>query len=86
MKNLLKKLSGSSHTDRRQALEQEAAEKIKAVGGRDAPPEAFAASWAASNAGGADTQPAADTRPPAGAAPAGRRLTVQERMAARQSG
>ena len=82
MKNLLKKMSGASRTDRREALEQEAAEKIKAVGGRDAPPEAFSASWAASGAG----SPAAPVGAPpaAGPAPAGRRLTVQERMAARQ--
>lgn len=69
MKNLLKKLSGADRPDRRAAWEQEAAERIKEVG-RQAPPEASAAAWAT-------------PVPEASAAPTGRRLTVQERMAAR---
>ncbi|CAN5160482.1 hypothetical protein BH24ACT1_BH24ACT1_04930 [soil metagenome] len=70
MKNLLKKLSGANRTDRREMWEQEAAERIKEVGSQ-APPEASSAAW---------VNPA----PAAAAAPAGRRLTVQERVAARQ--
>lgn len=70
MKNLLKKLSGADRPDRRAAWEQEAAERIKEVGGQ-APPEASAAAWA-------------NPAPEPTAAPTGRRLTVQERVAARE--
>ena len=70
MKNLLKKLSKADRPDRRAAWEQDAAERIKEVGAQP-PPEASAAAWA---------NPAPETT----AAPAGRRLTVQERLAARE--
>lgn len=86
MKNLLKKLSGAGGNDRREALEHEAADRIKEVGGQ-APPEAFASQWATA---AAPTQEpvapaaAAPARHAAPAATAGRRLTVQERMAARE--
>ncbi|HEV2811281.1 MAG TPA: hypothetical protein VGV93_12905 [Acidimicrobiales bacterium] len=70
MKNLLKKLSGADRPDRRAAWEQEAADRIKEVGS-EAPPEASGAAWA---------NPAPETTD----APTGRRLTVQERVAARE--
>ncbi len=77
MKNLLKKLSISGGTDRRAELEAEAAERIKAVGS-ERPAEAMAASHPApSHAEHRSEQPAAT-------GPSGRRLTVQERVAARQ--
>ena len=82
MKNPLKKLSGSKQSDRRETLEREAAEKIKQVGSH-APPEAStaSASWThpAPEAPIGDRAPSGGTEP----TPAGRRLTVQERMAAR---
>ncbi|HEV2069361.1 MAG TPA: hypothetical protein VGR26_06175 [Acidimicrobiales bacterium] len=70
MKNLLKKLSGADRPDRRAGWEQEAAERIKEVGGQ-APPEASSAAWG-------------NPAPEVTAAPTSRRLTVQERVAARQ--
>ena len=76
MKNLLKKLSGADRPDRRVAWEQEAAERIKEVGGQ-APPEASAAAWT-------NPAPEATAAAEATAAPTGRRLTVQERVAARE--
>lgn len=91
MKNLLKKLSGAGRNDRREALEHEAAERIKEVGGH-APAEAYASEWATTSpsappsapepvAASAAVAPAPHAAP---VAPAGRRLTVQERMAARE--
>lgn len=77
MKNLLKKLSLSGGTDRRAELEAEAAERIKAVGS-ERPAEAITASHPA---------PApVEHRPeqPVASRPSGRRMTVQERVAARQ--
>lgn len=74
MKNLLKKLSGADRNDRREALEHDAAEKIKEVGGQP-PAEVSSASW---------VNAAPESAAPESAAPAGRRLTVQERVAARQ--
>lgn len=83
MKNPLKKLSRANRTDRQEALEQDAAEKIKEVSGH-APPEISQATWVhPAPAAGPDVAPA--TPPSAEHLPAGRRLTVQERMAARQS-
>lgn len=84
MKNLLKKLSGADRNDRREALEHDAAEKIKEVGGKP-PAEVTSASWV--NPVPATDAPATGapvTDAPVTDAPAGRRLTVQERMAARQ--
>lgn len=80
MKNPLKKLAGSKHTDRREALEQDAAEKIKQVGSQ-APSEVTAATWAhpAPEAPLPHTMPSTTDEH----APTARRLTVQERMAAR---
>jgi len=81
VKNPLKK-SGSKRTDRRETLEQEAAEKIRQVGSQP-PPEVSSAStsWVhpAPEAIAVDVAPS-----DAGElAPSGRRLTVQERMATR---
>ena len=83
MKNLLKKLSRFERFDRRAELEQEAAERIKSVGSQP-PAEASAVSaWDAATSTTPD--PAAHDSVSAGdTPPAGRRLTVQERMAARQ--
>jgi hypothetical protein len=83
MKNPLKKLSGSKRADRREALEQEAAEKIRQASSQ-APPEASSAAWA-HPAAEAPVFEAAPSAPLTAHAPAGRRLTVQERLAARQS-
>lgn len=104
MKSLLKKLSRADRPDRREQLENEAAERIREVGGQ-APPEAFASTWAAGVASPAPAMaasaparhipPAADAHtlvPTAPArpnsaepsAPVGRRLTAQERLAARE--
>ncbi len=77
MKNPLKKLSEAKRTDRRETLEQEAAEKIKEASSH-APPEATSASWA-------HPAPESADREVAPSVAADRRLTVQERMAARQS-
>ncbi len=79
MKNPLKKLSEAKRTDRRETLEHEAAEKIREASSH-APPEGNTASWAHPAPESAARQDA-----PSVPAPAGRRLTVQERMAARQS-
>lgn len=81
MKNPLKK-SGTKHADRRETLEQEAAEKIRQVGSH-VPPEVSTAStsWVhpAPEAIAGDVEPS----DAAEHAPTGRRLTVQERLAAR---
>ncbi len=76
MKNLLKKLSISGGTDRRAELEAEAAERIKAASS-ERPAEAVAAS---------DPVPSHVEHRPEHVAtgPSGRRMTVQERVAARQ--
>ncbi len=75
MKNLLRKLARVERHDRREELEHEAAERIREAGGQ-APPEAYASSWSSA-------APAPSTPAPA-ATPSGRRLTVQERLAARE--
>lgn len=83
MKNLLKKLSRFERYDRRAELEREAAEHIKSVGSQP-PAEASATAWGPT---GLEAPVPSDHHdvPPAGeTAPAGRRLTVQERLAARQ--
>ncbi len=82
MKNLLKKLSRGGGTDRRAELEQEAAEQISSAANQR-PTEALAASvhgGATPDADVAQHQAQAHVAEP----PAGRRLTVQERVAARQ--
>ncbi|MBW3574667.1 MAG: hypothetical protein KY450_07340 [Actinobacteria bacterium] len=83
MKNLLKKLSRGGGTDRRAELEHEAAEQISSAA-RQRPTEALAASahggGATPDAEAAHHQADAHVAEP----PAGRRLTVQERVAARQ--
>ncbi len=78
MKNLLRKLARVERHDRREELEHEAAERIREAGGQ-APPEAYASSWSSA----APPAPAPSTAAPA-ATPSGRRLTVQERLAARE--
>lgn len=83
MKNPLKKLSETKRTDRREALEHEAAETIKEASSH-APPQATSASWTHPAPEDAGFQVAPSTPAPTHAA-ADRRLTVQERMAARQS-
>lgn len=83
MKNPLKKLSGSKRADRRETLEQEAAEKIRQASSQ-APPEAISPAWTHPAPEAPDFK-AAPSAPPTVQAPAGRRLTVQERLAARQS-
>lgn len=86
MKNPLKKPSGDKRNDRREALEHEAAERIKEAGAQ-APPRESPPSWihppAESHApeGPGAAQPA--TAEHSEHSPAGRRLTVQERMAGR---
>ncbi len=75
MKNLLRKLARVERHDRREELEHEAAERIREAGGQ-APPEAYASSWSSA----APPAPAPSTAAP----PSGRRLTVQERLAARE--
>lgn len=80
MKNLLKKLSRADQGDRRQAIELEAAQQLEAASGHAPPPEAAAAAWAASSA----PVPATPAPPTPGPAAGERRLTVQERVAARR--
>lgn len=81
MKNLLRKLSGADKNDRREALEHEAAERIKEVGGQP-PAEAHASSWASAPMSAPDE--ATPSTPESLSPSAGRRLTVQERVAARE--
>lgn len=84
MKKLLQKLSRADQPDRRDALEQEAAEQIKQASAQAPPPEA---NWAPSPSSAPPAAPAgSDAR--VGSAhgapvPGGRRMTVQERLAAR---
>ncbi|MDP8954188.1 MAG: hypothetical protein M3N37_04590 [Actinomycetota bacterium] len=79
MKNLLKKLSGAPRNDRRESLENEAAQRIQELGGQ-APAEAYSSQWV-SAASPAPASPAPHAAPVASGA---RRLTVQERVAARE--
>ena len=81
MKNLLKKLSGSPRNARRESLENEAAQRIQELGGQ-APAEAYSSQWeSAASPAPASPAPASHAAPVASGA---RRLTVQERMAARE--
>ena len=80
MKNLLKKLSRPGGSDRLAELEKEAAEQIKAVGGQR-PPEADAPIPAPASS---ELDPPYHEEQPRPTAPSGRRMTVQERVAARQ--
>lgn len=77
MKNLLKKLSRFEGSDRRAELEREAAEHIKSVGGERPAEAAGVSAW------GAPSVPAPAPEP-APTSAGGRRLTVQERLAARE--
>ncbi|MDP9006534.1 MAG: hypothetical protein M3N15_06450 [Actinomycetota bacterium] len=85
MKNLLKKMSRSA-SDRRAELEHEAAERLKSVASQP-PAEASTGAWGApaptapEPSGHAEHHEAPEASVPA---PSGRRLTVQERVAARQ--
>ncbi len=83
MKNLLSKLSRSA-SDRRAELEHEAAERLKSVASQP-PAEASTAAWGApapmAPEGHTEHHEAPEASVPA---PSGRRLTVQERVAARQ--
>ncbi|MBW3580644.1 MAG: hypothetical protein KY447_03425 [Actinobacteria bacterium] len=83
MKNLLNKLSRSA-SDRRAELEHEAAERLKSVASQP-PAEASTGAWGApaptAPEGHAERHEAPEASVPA---PSGRRLTVQERVAARQ--
>ena len=79
MKNLLRRLSKADDPARREELERQAADEIKAAGSTP-PAEANSGSWAPS-------APATDTAQPESApAPAepSRRLTAQQRVAARK--
>ena len=79
MKNLLKKLSRTGDVDRRAELEHEAAEHIKAASSQ--PPSEVTEGPAPVSADADVDAGAAHQRL---APPPGRRLTVQERVAARQ--
>ncbi|HEV2766126.1 MAG TPA: hypothetical protein VGV63_00280 [Acidimicrobiales bacterium] len=76
MKNLLRRLSKADDPARRQELERQAADEIKAVGNTP-PAEANSGSWAPSAP--------ATAQPESASAPAepDRRLTAQQRLAAR---
>lgn len=81
MKNLLRRLSKADDPARREEIERQAADEIKAVG--SAPPaEANSGSWAPS-APESDTHTAQPESAPAPAEP-NRRLTAQQRVAARK--
>jgi hypothetical protein len=76
MKNLLRRLSKADDPSRREELERQAADEIKEAGSTP-PAEANVSSWGA-------PAPAAEPEPvPAQAAP-NRRLTAQQRAAARK--
>ncbi|MBW3548569.1 MAG: hypothetical protein KY452_10605 [Actinobacteria bacterium] len=81
MKNLLRRLSKADDPARRQEIERQAADEIKAAGSTP-PAEANSGSWAPS-APDADTDTAQPEAAPAPAAP-NRRLTAQQRAAARK--
>ncbi len=84
MKNLLKKLSGAPRNDRRESLENEAAQRIQELGGQ-APAEAYSSQWvSAASPAPASPAPASPAPPAAPVASGARRLTVQERVAARE--
>ena len=83
MKNLLRRLSKADDPARRQELERQAADEIKAAGSTR-PAEANSASWAPT---APDAHTDIDTaQPEAAPAPAApnRRLTAQQRAAARK--
>lgn len=80
MKNPLRKLSRTDQGGRRQAIEQEAAQQLEAASDQAPPPETAAVSWVNSSTPVPETAPSS----PPGPAAVERRLTVQERMAARR--
>lgn len=83
MKNLLRRLSKADDPARRQEIERQAADEIKAAG-TTPPAEANSASWAST---APDTDTGTDTAQPEPVpAPAepNRRLTAQQRAAARK--
>ncbi len=85
MKNLLRRLSKADDPARRQEIERQAADEIKAAGSTP-PAEANSASWAPSAPDthtGTGTDTAQPEAAPAPAAP-NRRLTAQQRAAARK--
>lgn len=81
MKNLLRRLSKADDPARRQEIERQAADEIKAAGSTP-PAEANSASWAPT-APDTDTDTAQPEPVPAPAEP-NRRLTAQQRAAARK--
>lgn len=81
MKNLLRRLSKADDPARRQEIERQAADEIKAAGSTP-PAEANAASWAPTDTD-TETDTAQPEPAPAPAAP-NRRLTAQQRAAARK--
>lgn len=81
MKNLLRRLSKADDPARRQEIERQAADEIKAAG-TTPPAEANSASWAPT-APDTDTDTAQPEPVPAPAEP-NRRLTAQQRAAARK--
>ena len=81
MKNLLRRLSKADDPARRQEIERQAADEIKAAGSTP-PAEANSASWAPS-APDTDTDTAEPEPAPTPAEP-NRRLTAQQRVAARK--
>ena len=81
MKNLLRRLSKADDPARRQEIERQAADEIKEAGSTP-PAEANSASWAPT-APDTDTDTAQPEPVPAPADP-NRRLTAQQRAAARK--
>lgn len=86
--DLLKKISRLNRHDRTEELQHEAADHIASVGSQP-PADGGSASWApappAPPVAAAAHQPAEQNSPPSPADPApARRLTAQERVAARQ--
>jgi hypothetical protein len=81
MKNLLRRLSKADDPSRREEIERQAADEIKAAGSTP-PAEASLASWGAS---APTPAPEADAgRPEPDPATPNRRLTAQQRAAARK--
>lgn len=85
MKNLLKKLSRTEDRGWRDEIERQAADEIKTVGSKR-PPEAASAPSSFINESSKAPAPQVEepVRSSAAAPPAGRRLTAQQRAAARQ--
>ena len=87
MKNPLKKLSRSGNNEWREEIERQAAEEIRAAGSQR-PTEASAEAWTPPTQQAPAATPGVERqRNPGTEAPAepGRRLTAQQRVAARQA-